>query len=237
MARDPMIASQAAFTLVELLVVIGIIALLVALLGPGLWQAKVLAAEAVCAGNLRMSNLAMVMYAESNRGLYCLEPTEHNPHPNLVQQLAEYDAGIIDAMYCPQAEMMETFADNPDYVPQGDRDSVVDTAENRQAGNISYVYWSFQANKAFGDPPWDNMDHWRNPKYFIPRQLTLEGAKQVSQDRKPADVAPQYRWVMSDFFRRGAPFPHARKHARGLNVCYQDSHVALIFGKPRDNYR
>ena len=45
------------------------------------------------------------------------------------------------------------------------------------------------------------------------------------------------RWVMSDFFRQGAPFPHGRTHARGVNVSYLDGHVELMRGRPRENYR
>jgi len=227
-----------AFTLIELLLVISIIGILAALMLPALARAKHLSGEKVCSSNLRQVNLALMMYADDYEGLYPLDPTEHNPHTNLVAILERYQAGVLRACYCPQAPFLERFARDPSYIPAGDSDSVIDTAQNRARAYISYVYWSFVTNKycavAEGD---ENKKHWRNPKYFIPRQLTTTGVVWLHQDRpKPAGTLSQ-RWVLTDFFRRGAPFPHARRHARGLNVVYLDGHVELIQGRPRDHYR
>ena len=57
-----------AFTLIELLVVISIIALLIALLLPALAGARAAARAVACLSNLRQCGVAVIAYAESNRG-------------------------------------------------------------------------------------------------------------------------------------------------------------------------
>lgn len=64
----PRLGSRRALTLVELLVVIGIIALLIALLLPALNRARQTARRTVCASNLRQIGTGWLLYAIDNEG-------------------------------------------------------------------------------------------------------------------------------------------------------------------------
>ncbi|MCB9850190.1 MAG: prepilin-type N-terminal cleavage/methylation domain-containing protein [Phycisphaerales bacterium] len=93
---------RAAFTLVELLVVISIIALLIAILLPSLKKARAQAKDVVCKANLHSVGQAFTMYAESYRGVwppavdtYQLQnrwPVPFHESGIITAQLAEYDA-------------------------------------------------------------------------------------------------------------------------------------------------
>src|SRR4051812_15933434 len=60
---------QPGFTLVELLVAIGIVALLAAFVFPAFTSARESARMTVCASNLRQLNAALQLYAADNEGL------------------------------------------------------------------------------------------------------------------------------------------------------------------------
>jgi prepilin-type N-terminal cleavage/methylation domain-containing protein/prepilin-type processing-associated H-X9-DG protein len=233
---------RAGFTLIEILVVMAIIALLMGILAPVLHKARFRANETACASNLRQVNLALVMYTQDDEnGRFPLEPTEHNPHQGLLEKLNAYqDDGLMEAFYCPQASYMEKFAQNPyDYIPKGGVDSIIDTHQNREKGNITYIYWSFSENKTESDGK-----TWRDPRFFYPRQLMIGGIRWLAEPYDEKHPLPQassgQRWVLSDFFRKKAPFPHGRKPGSkegGVNVTYLDGHVDMVFKRPRDSWR
>ncbi len=123
-------ASWAAFTLVELLVVIGIIAILIAMLLPALNKAREAAKVTVCASNQHQIYTAMVMYANDNRGFL--------PGTNIANNTkgAEYSASwgaypweaaintdgrwyaigmLIGGKYLPPTRVVEC----PDFITQG----------------------------------------------------------------------------------------------------------------------
>jgi prepilin-type N-terminal cleavage/methylation domain-containing protein/prepilin-type processing-associated H-X9-DG protein len=70
-----------AFTLVELLVVIGIITVLIAVLLPALSAARRLAYRMACASNMRQVGTALLMYAHENKGSFPLPAVWDRPRP------------------------------------------------------------------------------------------------------------------------------------------------------------
>lgn len=106
-----------AFTLVELLVVIGVIAILVGVLLPMMTQARESSRSAVCLSNLRQIAVALQMYADHNQDRYPAPAWIGDPEPDdwlYWQQnrdpsqsaLSPYVAGsLVDILRCPSDDV------------------------------------------------------------------------------------------------------------------------------------
>ena len=220
------------FTLVELLVVIGIIALLVAMLLPALQLAKEQAKRTQCGSNLHMAGLSLIMYANDSKG-------KLPQHAGNSYWLFDIPIPTRNAMvkcgarrgtfYCPSnAELQD---DNRLWAfPTG-----VDTTSVHSATGYQWLMKRLNA-------PMPPLLHGRKYVEKITERIrfTLPGNQQV--ELRPGDVEIGTDMVQStgaagtgseNFSGAlgGHPLPHHTAHMRGNkaaggNILFLDGHVS-----------
>jgi prepilin-type N-terminal cleavage/methylation domain-containing protein/prepilin-type processing-associated H-X9-DG protein len=108
-----MVQRRFAFTLIELLIVVGVLALLAGLLFPSLHRARVLAQRVYCRKNLQNVSVAMRMYLNDSNNVMPLAAqlpsAELNDLPRIADVLARYLSGP-DTLRCPADTEKNYFA-------------------------------------------------------------------------------------------------------------------------------
>jgi prepilin-type N-terminal cleavage/methylation domain-containing protein/prepilin-type processing-associated H-X9-DG protein len=231
---------QGAFTLVELLVVMAIIALLVGILLPALNNAKNTARATVCAANMRQLGLGVSLYAQDNN--YYLPRSSHS-------------AATYNVLRWGQAIMPYIGAGNWGDDPKND--PLLKNKDSRWY-KLFYGMYHCPADKrrypnkewSYGKSVWFELNssetgqvaraatgptYWKFTNVRSPG-ATVEFGELASQSAMGAGTAADHImphfWILYD----ATPEVDAKRHIRKANYAFLDGHIqALDFSKTFDS--
>ncbi|HEV7300156.1 MAG TPA: prepilin-type N-terminal cleavage/methylation domain-containing protein [Tepidisphaeraceae bacterium] len=223
-----------AFTLVELLVVIGIIAVLISLLLPAIGRARQSANAAACASNLRQLGLIVKLYEGqfnalpaaqflSNPAVAAYDTTSSGTGgwywPGLLRE-----SGILKV----QAELTDVYwKAASENVPLLRCPSWVEGELRRTGVPITNYGWNYRVVYLTGVP--DNSTHkaWR---VLYPKRTRISRASErmlIADSMGPTANGPNDRDTWEFYYNGGTNYRHGGRdpNARRANLLFVDGHV------------
>lgn len=209
---------QAAFTLVELLVVIGIIALLISILLPALNKARAASEKVKCASQMKQVATAVFLYADDNKGAVPIAYDSRlgsGPQGYVVERLRPY---LGDGVGLAGGDMYRMFLCPT--ASSGDR-----------PGLFSIGYNSVYIFGKWWDPvtapnPYVKLNRVRNA---VETCMWID----AYENTNPRDSYAVFMMFNLKALDDSYGYP-AFRHPGGANVAYCDGHVASVTEKEFD---
>lgn len=225
MRRDSSKSTTRAFTLVEILIVLAIVALLAAILFSAFDRVRSSARTASCASNLRQIGMALQLYTADNRGFYPSLQTRTNikcSWPESIYPLVK-NTGVF---WCPSAPNGEYRLGCP---PEDD--SWGDSITQRRNWHGSYEMVQLYTGSPTARFNEIRLRHPSSTVVFFDGQ---GGLSSYDLRTRNAGLPPGFPLTTEDQlldFQLSIP----DRHNGGVNACYADGHVKwLSFDAMRD---
>ncbi|HYE21609.1 MAG TPA: prepilin-type N-terminal cleavage/methylation domain-containing protein [Tepidisphaeraceae bacterium] len=236
-SRDPR-----AFTLVELLVVIGIIALLISILLPALSKARESANTTKCLSNLRQIAQAAELYAGDNKGVVIPYQNELQDHWSWIMLNAQYITGAKTAtnggyssapetgsiFFCPSgnSDVVSIDLNSNKTVPSNrandDRAHMAYPHKSSTSNEWTHVWYGMNADEGTG------MQKGTPARRLNPGSTTDRRSK-MSWVRRPSDMVFFFDGMIYHYTNMNGNRIAARHGGRKLtNIVFFDAHVESI---------
>jgi prepilin-type processing-associated H-X9-DG protein len=228
---------------VELLVVIGIIALLISVLMPVLSNARRAANDTMCANNLRQLHIAYIMYANASKGFLPLNQHDAGIPAGLPQngyavfkypwaiQILPYVGNNKKMYLCPvdpavQAAPAQNISDDWDYFEQQPGRTCSYHAKF-DLGSVTFAPSARSTGVPFGKNPWDPR-YWNDGIAGISNTYPdgWQNVRKLNQVKRTADCL-----LFND-----EQSAHVNKNRNYRNVVFLDGHLTKVSDGSQPGY-
>jgi prepilin-type N-terminal cleavage/methylation domain-containing protein/prepilin-type processing-associated H-X9-DG protein len=226
--------SRRGFTLVELLVVIGIIALLISILLPSLNRARQAATSIACQSNLRQVGQAFAMYQNANKGSFPLWDT-HFP-PGAWNFRISWARTLWNSNYLTNPKVYECPGKPPEDIDFTSHPKDYQNAGNPitaiEEGPFAYTFYGYNYRYL-------GTSHWISGSNYTPAKITNVRSPTetiVLVDSYYKVVPRRGYWIVETAYLNSTWYgPEARHPGPSVNVLWADGHVAPVQVKDPEN--